>query len=276
MKLHYVKINPVENMTIFVLDQIPRKNHIDISNTLMDYSNLHAEQVGFIESSREDSSLIRLQMMGGEFCGNATRSLAAYMVHSHYPQVSKIGDKYMVSLEVSGMDNIINCEVESLQKDNLYLSKIKMPLPLSVKEIKIHYENTPINLIRVDLPGITHFIVDVEKIMDKTEFYEIVKKTMNTEEYDAFGVMYYNYNTNFMEPLVYVKATDSLFWERSCASGSCALGCSLAFMGKRSIDKEIHQPGGNLKVSVGYNEEKIDSLYLNGEVEIVSEGIVYV
>lgn len=276
MKLHFVKINPVENMTIFVLDQLPRRDHIKISNDLMDYSNLHAEQVGFIESSKNHNNLIRLQMMGGEFCGNATRSLAAFMVHSQYPEVEKFDNKFMVSLEVSGMDNIINCEVEPLDKANLYMSKIKMPVPLSIEEIIIDYSGNKIQTIRVDLPGITHFIVDRDKIRDKDNYYEIIKDLMSKEDYDAFGIMYYDYTKNYMEPLVYVRATDSLFWERSCASGTCALGCSLGFMNKKSIDKEIHQPGGKLKVTVGYENNNINSLYLNGEVEIVSEGIVYI
>lgn len=276
MKLHFVKINPVENMTIFVLDQLPRKDHITISNRLMDYSNLHAEQVGFIETSINHNDLIRLQMMGGEFCGNATRSLAAFMVHSQYPEVKKIGNKFIVPLEVSGMDEIINCEVEPLEKTNLYMSKIKMPVPLSINEIIIDDSGNKVKTIRVDLPGITHFIVNKDKIDDKDRYYDSIKGVMAKEDYEAFGIMYYDYNKNFMEPLVYVKATDSLFWERSCASGTCALGCSLAFVNKKSMDKEIHQPGGLLKVSVGYENNNINSLYLNGEVEIVSEGIVYV
>ena len=276
MKLHFVKINPVENMTIFVLDQLPRKDHITISNRLMDYSNLHAEQVGFIESSKNHADLIRLQMMGGEFCGNATRSLAAFMVHSQHPEIEKIGSKFMVPLEVSGIDEIINCEVEPLEKTNLYMSKIKMPVPLSINEIIIDYSGNEVKTIRVDLPGITHFIVDRDKINDKDKYYEIIKSVMAKEDYDAFGIMYYDYNKNFMEPLVYVRSTDSLFWERSCGSGSCALGCALAFLNKESLEKEIHQPGGLLKVSVGYENHNINSLYLNGEVEIVSEGIVYI
>jgi diaminopimelate epimerase len=276
MKLHFVKINPVENMTIFVLDQLPRKDHITISNRLMDYSNLHAEQVGFIESSKNHADLIRLQMMGGEFCGNATRSLAAFMVHSQHPEIEKIGSKFMVPLEVSGIDEIINCEVEPLEKTNLYMSKIKMPVPLSINEIIIDYSGNEVKTIRVDLPGITHFIVDRDKINDKDKYYEIIKSVMAKEDYDAFGIMYYDYNKNFMEPLVYVRSTESLFWERSCGSGSCALGCALAFLNKESLEKEIHQPGGLLKVSVGYENHNINSLYLNGEVEIVSEGIVYI
>ena len=276
MKLHFVKINPVENMTIFVLDQLPRKDHITISNRLMDYSNLHAEQVGFIESSKNHTDLIRLQMMGGEFCGNATRSLAAFMVHSQHPEIEKNGSKFMVPLEVSGIDEIINCEVEPLEKTNLYMSKIKMPVPLSINEIIIDYSGNKVKTIRVDLPGITHFIVDRDKINDKDKYYEIIKSVMAKEDYDAFGIMYYDYNKNFMEPLVYVRSTDSLFWERSCGSGSCALGCALAFLNKESLEKEINQPGGKLKVSVGYENHNINSLYLNGEVEIVSEGIVYI
>ena len=276
MKLHFVKINPVENMTIFVLDQLPRKDHITISNRLMDYSNLHAEQVGFIESSKNHTDLIRLQMMGGEFCGNATRSLAAFMVHSQHPEIEKIGSKFMVPLEVSGIDEVINCEVEPLEKTNLYMSKIKMPVPLSINKIIIDDSGNKVKTIRVDLPGITHFIVNKDKINDKDKYYEIIKSVMAKEDYDAFGIMYYDYNKNFMEPLVYVRSTESLFWERSCGSGSCALGCALAFLNKESLEKEIHQPGGLLKVSVGYENHNINSLYLNGEVEIVSEGIVYI
>lgn len=275
MKIHFVKVNPVENMTIFVLDQIPRRDHIEVSNKLMDYSNVHAEQVGFIEPSNDKSS-IRLQMMGGEFCGNATRSLAAFMVHSNYSQIKKSNDKYIVPLEVSGMNKIINCEVQKLQEINRYLSKIEMPLPLSIKEIDIPYENGTIKTTRVNLPGISHFIVDKDKINDKNKLYEIIKENMNNENYDAFGVMYYDFKENFMEPLVYVKATDSLFWERSCASGTCALGCALSFLNNKNIDKDIPQPGGNLKVSVEYKEGSIIKLYLNGEVEIVAEGIAYV
>lgn len=275
MKLHFVKVNPVENMTIFVLDQIPRSEYINISNKLMDYSNIHAEQVGFIEYSRDKTS-IRLQMMGGEFCGNATRSLAAFMVHSDYPQIKKDNNKYIIALEVSGMDQLINCEVEKLQGNNKYLSKIEMPVPLSIKEIEVDYNGKLLKTIRVDLPGISHFVVDKKKIDDKDDFYQIIKETMNKEQYDAFGVMYYDFKENFMEPLVYVKPTNSLFWERSCGSGTCALGCALAFIEEKNISTDVIQPGGNLKVSVEYTDGNINKLYLNGEVEIVSEGIAYV
>ena len=72
MKLNYVKVNPVENMTIFVMDLVDSSQHKIIANKLMDYNSLHGEQVGFIESPRTTKgrslNTLRLQMMGGEFC----------------------------------------------------------------------------------------------------------------------------------------------------------------------------------------------------------------
>src|SRR3712207_235334 len=72
MKIEFVKINPVENMTILVKSSLPRLKYPILSQKMMRYSHLYAEQVGFMEGKH-------LQMMGGEFCGNASRSFAAYL-----------------------------------------------------------------------------------------------------------------------------------------------------------------------------------------------------
>lgn len=274
MKLNFVKVNPVENMTIFIMDQIPREDHKEVSNKIMDYNNLHGEQVGFIERSVENEGSIRLQMMGGEFCGNATRSLAALMVRNHYPQVVKEGNKFLVDLEVSGIEESIRCEVDKIE-ENRYFSKIEMKAPLSLEEGVVYFETKRIEFTRVNLEGITHFIVDSKDIDDKHGFYESLKESIEDEDYDAFGIMYYDFENHFMEPLVYVKSTDSLFWERSCASGTCAFGAALAYNSASSISKDINQPGGILSVEVEYSDGEIKSIHLNGEVEIVAEGMLY-
>jgi len=272
MKLHFVKVNPAENMTIFVLDQIPNEHHRRIANKLMDYNNIHGEQVGFIQ---REGSYMKLQMMGGEFCGNATRSLAAYMVYSRYPEIKEIAQGYEVKLKTSGVDETIRCIVKPTEKENTYYSQINMPLPLSVKEEYIYCSEKPISTIKVNLPGIVHFIVDMNKIEDEDDYFQRVKSEMDKSQYDAFGIMFYDKEKNYLKPLVYVKATDSLYWERSCASGTCALGAALAYEGNSPITKSIHQPGGNLEVSVDWKDGKIASITLNGLVEIVAEGIVY-
>ncbi len=272
MKVRYVKVNPVENMTIFVLDPVPRKFHMEISNKLMNYNNIHGEQVGFIE---KEEGFIKLQMMGGEFCGNASRSLAAFMVYSRYPNLRKLGNKYEVTLKTSGIEGLITCKVTPTEKENVFFSEIDMPLPISVKECCFKEDDNMVNSIRVNLPGITHFIVDIHEVKNKDEFFKIVKKKMDKEEYHAFGIMYYDRKNNFLTPLVYVKGTDSLYWERSCASGTASLGAALAYENKTSISKNIQQPGGKLEVSAYLKSNDIDSIKLNELVEIVSEGIVY-
>ncbi|WP_242850652.1 diaminopimelate epimerase [Clostridium lundense] len=275
-----MKVNPVENMTIFVLDQVPRDIQMHVAKKLMNYSNIYAEQVGFIEKvslhKEEEDKGLRLQMMGGEFCGNAARSLAALLVHNQYPNVIKEKDKYLVRLEVSGNDTMIDCEVYNTEKDNLYLSKVDMPLPKKISEVSLEVENNVFSGIKVDFSGITHFIVDSGKVKDKDLLFKAVKSEMDKVNYDAFGIMYYDFNEKYLEPLVYVKGTDSLFWERSCASGTSALGVALTYIKKHSIDEKVRQPGGELQVMTKWNGSSIESLCLNGFVEIVAEGIVNV
>lgn len=280
IRLHFVKMNPVQNMTVFILDQVPRHEQMNVAKKIMDYKNIFAEQVGFIESSNScnklDKENIRLQMMGGEFCGNATRSLAALMVHNEYPNIEKINDRYLVSLGVSGIDGVIKCHVRNSQSKNSYWSKIDMPLPVSIGEFNFNDNGDVLETIKVDFPGITHFIIDDNKVKDRDKFYEIVKKEMDRTQYEAFGIMYYDYEKEFLVPLVYVKATDSLFWERSCASGTSALGVALAHIERSPIVKKVKQPGGELEVSAIWENDKISNISLNGLVEIVAEGIVYV
>lgn len=279
MKLHFAKVNPVENMTIFVMDPLPRENHFEIANKLMNYNSVHAEQVGFIETTNNgdmDKSFIRLQMMGGEFCGNATRSLAALMVHNQYPQgIEKVDGGYNVELYTSGLDNdVIKCFVQPTEEAHTYYSRVKMPDLIDISDLQFDFEGNNIDTIRVDFPGMTHFIVDSTKLDDKNNFYELVKEFMADEEYDAFGIMFFNYETEFLDPLVYVRSTDSLFWERSCGSGSSALAAALSYENKEDIKKSVKQPGGELEITASYNDGKINNIYLNGLVDIVSEGIV--
>lgn len=278
MKISFVKMNPVENMTIFVLDPVDSNYHMSVANELMDYSNLHGEQVGFIENPRslkgKSLNTLRLQMMGGEFCGNASRSLAAYMVYVGHPSIIGKDNIYDVLIEASGSNDILNCEVRKTDKNNVFYSKIKMPTPERISDIDFLFEGKNIKLIRVDFPGIIHFIVDTNNIKDREFFFLEIKKYMGQENYDAFGIMFYDFENKFLNPLVYVRGTDSLYWERSCGSGTSALGAALARLGEGTFDSEISQPGGKLRAIVK-NENNIYEVFLDGEVEIVAEGTVY-
>lgn len=275
MKLRFTKVNPVENMTIFILDSLAREKHISIANDLMNYNNLYAEQVGFIEEpmSIKGKSLntLRLQMMGGEFCGNATRSLAAYMVYKDHPSINKINDQeYNVILEASGNQELLNCLVRKTDKENIFNSRISMPLAERITNVNIN--KTPAK--RVDFEGISHFIVDSYKVQDKEDFYRHIKRYMEKEDYDAFGIMYYDEVKEFLEPLVHVRMTNSKFWERSCASGTSAFGIAEAIRENKNVKLQVKQTGGVLGVEVKLEDGDVKEVFLEGEVEIVAEGIV--
>lgn len=276
MILHYVKVNPAQNMTVFVLDQVPRKDHAEISRKLMSYDSIHAEQIGFIEKTilPDSTETLRLQMMGGEFCGNASRSFAAYMVYTEYPSIQKKGKDFVVPLQVSGWERNVECIVTPLKQKNRFRSRIQMPLPKNVGAQEFIVQGETISTIRVDFFGITHFIVDKDLVRSSLEFYNIVKSEMDEENYEAFGIMFYNFEEKNLVPLVYVKGTDTMCWEKSCASGAAALGVCLSYLDDVDTAEDIVQTGGILNINVKWIDGNASEIYLDGEVEIVSEGTV--
>lgn len=261
-------------MTIFVIDPVPKELYKNISNQLMQYTNVHGEQVGFLTSSNENEEIIKLDMMGGEFCGNASRSLGALLVYNNYPYIKNKEDFYEVKLQCSGYEKVLNCQVNPTNVSNIYYSKITMPIPNNIKLEKIkNYE-----VYKIEFSGIYHFVVNSNEVENEEEFFEFMKNIMDERypNYDAFGIMFYDFSKNYLKPLVYVKATDSRFWEESCASGTSAVVSALAYEKKENVCINIRQPGGELEATANYSEEKINEITIKGTVEIVAEGIVTV
>ena len=64
-------------MTLLITSPVDRKDHAECASQLMKYESVHAEQTGFVEKPRNEKAVARLQMAGGEFCGNAAMALAA-------------------------------------------------------------------------------------------------------------------------------------------------------------------------------------------------------
>ena len=77
MKLRIRRADPAGNITLFVMSKADRKDYAAISNQLLAMEEFGAEQVGFVEY--QDNGKVHMQMMGGEFCGNATRSFGYLM-----------------------------------------------------------------------------------------------------------------------------------------------------------------------------------------------------
>lgn len=253
-ELNFVKINPAGNITILYDMKNINKNDIQkISKISMSEFNLYAEQVGFINETH-------LQMMGGEFCGNACRSFASYLAFND----NNFEGEKLYEITCSGEKSVLNVHIRSLDEDNLFLAKVKMPKNNSIKIIDLGDEK---NICEVIFDGIVHFIVETNT--EKEKVINIIEQYCEKKRYLAFGIMFLKLDKLYMTPYVKVQGFNGV-WEKSCGSGTTAVGYFLKKY--KNIDfAKIIQPGGWLEVSY-----ENDEVYIDGPVEIVAEGISFI
>lgn len=80
--------------------------------------------------------------------------------------------------------------------------------------------------------------------------------------------MYLDRGEGFLQPVVYVRDTDTLFFESSCASGSAAVAFLLGpgRPGERRL--ELRQPGGAILARAEYSDRVLRRLTIGGSVRI--------
>ena len=71
--------NPTGNITALVEDQLAPEEQPSAARRVMDVFP-SVEQVGFVRLPEKESEPVELRMAGGEFCGNASMSAAAFGV----------------------------------------------------------------------------------------------------------------------------------------------------------------------------------------------------
>jgi len=265
MKLNFAKMNPTQNMTIIVTDPVPRREQVRIAGQLMAYGSVGAEQVGFMEETSLPGARARLQMMGGEFCGNATISLAALLAHE---DGLADGASAIYPLEISGAEGIVRCGIRRCGSS--YLGTVRMPLPERIREMDFG-ENHIYPL--VEFPGIAHAIVP-EDAMTPAEAEACIASWCDMCGADAFGILLVNSGMSAIRPLVYVKETRSSVWEHGCGSGSAAIGAYAALQGHGRLD--LSQPGGVIQVHARIENEHLSSIEITGRVRIAAIGTAWI
>ncbi len=216
--------------------------------------DLNAEQAGFLLKPLRGAAG-RMEMMGGEFCGNASRSFGLLLGRRNG---MKAGER--IPVEVSGSKDILEV---LLEEDGSWVS---MPLPQAITELSLPEEcgrdsgissSDGSGLLRfpaVVLEGITHVILeDVEP--SETLAHAVLDKMAKETDVDAAGAIFIK--DGEMTPVVWVRATDSFIWESSCGSGTLA---STVWLGRDVADGdfrlELKQPGGILKAEIYRTERK--------------------
>lgn len=235
--MNYIVANPSGNITVLVTQDVPAAERLDVVREMFEKEPT-CEQVGFVKVLGEDR--IALEMMGGEFCGNATMSAAAYLADIN-------GSEGKIVVEASGADEPV--EVQIVRKgDKEYTGTLEMPMPTIEGNI-------------VNLDGISHMIVPASETT-REEMEATIKDVADNQDVLAFGMIRYDEDDCSIEPLVYVKGSGTLVWENGCASGSIATAY-YRYSKQDLSESAIKNPGGVLNV-------KFDSgrLFITGKVEL--------
>lgn len=276
MNLNFVKVNPSGNTTVFILDHVPRDLYPELGSWLMMDNCLAAEQIGFIEPPTEPGAIARLQMMVGEFCGNAARGFAAWLVDRQFPGIvchREGSHEFIVTFEVSGHNEVLNALVSISDSHSRQANvELSMPLPQWIEQ---RHDSMGLPFSLVAFEGIVHAVV-WNHLPSENHFHQMkdeIQRYLGSVE--CLGVMYFEEEKNFMTPIVYTHKIGSMVWESSCGSGTVAVASALSERYGQSIDSLcLKQPGGVLDVSTKM-DKSVKEVKIRGDVNIIAEGLVY-
>ena len=271
-EIRYHIFDPTGNITVLVESPVPVEAQPAVAAALL-RAEPAAEQAGFLSAA--EGCGLALRMAGGEFCGNAAMSAAAFYalrngVTAGPIRVRVSGAPAPVAVRLESLDD---CSVPPHMGGNGTVSAggwrgtVEMPRPLSVGRENLPGGASP---VVVRLPGIAHVILT--QTVSREEAESAVRDWCAALGADALGLMLLgaDHEELGLTPLVYVPAGDTLYWERSCASGSAAVGAYLAAEAGKPVTAALREPGGTLTVSAAPD----GAVSLTGTVKYLKEGAI--
>ena len=191
MAIKFVTLDPTGNITCLVLSPVAVKDRPRVTARLMD----RCEQVGYLLPAGQPGAWARLEMMGGEFCGNASMGSAAWLARK-----AGLADQAeaVIPLEVSGTEEIVSCRIR--REGESWLGTVNMPLPEDMQEIELDGKQ----MTAVFLPGMTHLILS-KGDLGKNEAEALLQKAALRFSAPALGLLQWDTAREFMKPLVYVQ-----------------------------------------------------------------------
>ncbi len=273
MELRFVKMNPGGNITVLVTNPVERSLYGAVANRIMQPESVGGEQVGFI---RRTGTGYRMEMMGGEFCGNASRCFAAWKLFLAPDSRGKGADSLPgvpqhTLVDVSGTETPLEASVAAVGEDTYDVS-LDIPLPREERRVESAAFGTVTAAV---FDGIVHFILPNREPREGDE--EAARELLSRENLpdDAFGLMYFDRDAMFLRPFVAIKQSGSRVWESSCGSGSCSIALELASHSDRKEQSfRIRQPGGELTVTVERARGVAARILLGGLVRLETSGTV--
>ena len=269
MRIDYIKLSPTGNITVLVRTPVPRVAQADLAARLLSADGVGGELVGYIEQSSDPRAVGRLQMMGGEFCGNATMSLCAVAARA---TGLKDGGESDFLCEVSGSPALVACRV-SLDK-GVWRGRVDMPLPTRLGQAELPVDGGVIAAPMIEMPGITHLILEGGARPDGDTIRRWLPEWCRILGAEALGALLWDGDDGCMDPYVYVPSAGTLVQEHGCGSGSAAIGAHLAARAGKSLSTPVRQPGGVIVADAVWGGGALRRLSITGRIEWLEEGAV--
>ena len=270
MRHQFWKVTPGGNPTILLkAEDIPSEQRASVANAVMSSQHIGGEQVGYVRLE----GIPRLDMMGGEFCLNATRAFASVL--DELGLLERNGAISSGLVEVSGVSEKVAVRVTHTENS----------LPFA--EACLHFEELPapqkiadgLSLVRV--PGITHIVQQglMPSPAVREAFCSEQRRFLSLEHEEAVGHLWMTEDGDAEEessrlklsPVVWVRDTASLCFESACGSGT--LACALAEHSRTgAVAFSILQPSGMaLAVRIEHSDSGFD-VWVGGPSRITASG----
>jgi len=260
MELDYVLMDPTGNVTALVRTPAPAARQPELARILMD-AEPSAEQVGFLSPGAGGAD-VALRMAGGEFCGNATMCAAAL-----YAQAAPAAAAD-VRVRVSGAREPVRVRL-AVQPDGSWRCAEFFPERPTRELVTLGLDGAGVRVPLLRFDGIAHLILPGDLDRDRVE--RAAPDWCAALGAEALGCMLLDEAAGRLTPLVWVPGARTLVWERSCASGSAAVGAYLAWRRGGRVEAELTQPGGTLYVEAA----PVGEILLSGSVRMIKVGEIF-
>ena len=270
--LPFLKYSPCGNTTILVRDMLASpEERARAAAEMIAPGHLEAEQAGYVDLS---VSVPRLEMMGGEFCVNATRAFAALLAEEG--RLTPGNGMLEGIVSVSGMPEPLAVRVRRLSLNQAYASVL-----LGLSDVSPEAVAPGVWLVRV--PGIAHLVLDAtmhplpeDKDRDTLDLFS--RFGLLSEE--AAGCIWLHRGAGGLgiTPFVRVRATGTIYAETACGSGTLAASSVCRNIFGDLGELRVLQPGGEPLVvtQAGASSGPCRAVWIGGSVRLLARGEVFV
>lgn len=259
MKYKYSIYRPSGNDTALISQLVHDTELKKKINDVIQKKHSNVEQVGFVGKIEDEYFL---EMAGGEFCGNATRSTIHYFLN---------GKPGSMVINASGTNKKLK---GGINPDG----KVWVEMPINNDLSKV---STIDGYRVVEMDGITHVVTPKESLDEppnalKEKALSILNALNLTKTAPASGVMFTTKTENGykIDPVVWVQSLETLYYETACGSGTTAVGLNESINQNSSLSLDITQPSGmDITITIDKNNTEFIGATITGTVQLLDKDL---